>query len=40
VQDAGQAAVRLRTGEDRGAQSLTEVAERIRRLSEERSREL
>jgi threonyl-tRNA synthetase len=38
--DAGQAAVRLRTGEDRGAQSLTEVAERIRRLSEERSREL
>jgi threonyl-tRNA synthetase len=39
-QDAGQAAVRLRTGEDRGAQSLTEVAERIRRLSEERSREL
>jgi threonyl-tRNA synthetase len=39
-QAAGAAALRLRSGEDLGAQPIPEIAERIRGMSAERSREL
>ncbi|MGB5659196.1 MAG: threonine--tRNA ligase, partial [Thermoanaerobaculia bacterium] len=39
-EEAGQAAVRLRTGEDLGAIGVAEVAERISELSRSRAREL
>ncbi len=39
-QEAGQVALRLRSGEDLGALALEEVVERVRSRSEERSREL
>jgi len=39
-EEAGQVAVRLRTGEDLGAVSVSEVAEWIKQLSRSRTKEL
>jgi len=39
-EEAGQVAVRLRTGEDLGAASVAGVAERIAELSRSRAKEL